>query len=67
MIVTGQLTSLIPFVLATLAPGLGQRWYVFLGQSVKGSFISTLGDIDETLDFAKRGCSETCGDAASGT
>lgn len=28
---------------------------VFLGQSVKGSFVSTLGDIDETLDFAKRG------------
>ncbi|ROW00988.1 hypothetical protein VSDG_02723 [Cytospora chrysosperma] len=28
---------------------------VFYGQSVKGSFISTMADIDETLDFAKRG------------
>ncbi|KUI57498.1 Alcohol dehydrogenase 1 [Cytospora mali] len=28
---------------------------VFFGQSVQGSFVSTLGDIDETLDFAKRG------------
>lgn len=28
---------------------------VFRGQSVRGTLVSSLADIDETLDFAKRG------------
>jgi D-arabinose 1-dehydrogenase-like Zn-dependent alcohol dehydrogenase len=28
---------------------------IFRGQSIKGTLVSSLADIDETLDFAKRG------------
>lgn len=28
---------------------------IFANQSIQGTLVSSLGDIDETLDFAKRG------------